>query len=77
MRRKSTAAKIATRFEGSVATLALIHAVAEATLLLNLKVTVDIAVAIKFAIVLKMEVFLMTLVTQGIGMVTALGTREG
>jgi|GraSoi_2013_60cm_1033757.scaffolds.fasta_scaffold383594_1 hypothetical protein len=57
--------------------LALIHAVAEATLFLNLKVTVDIAITIKLAIALKMEVFMLTLVTKGIGMVTALGTREG
>jgi hypothetical protein len=62
--------------EGSVVTLALLHAVADATLSLNLTVTIDIAIALKVAIAVNVEIIMNAIVTKGFAMVTALGIRK-
>jgi hypothetical protein len=62
--------------KGSVVGLAGIHAVAEATLLLHLEVSIKFAIAVQIAIAFKMEGFMNAIVNTGFGMVTALGTPK-
>jgi len=63
--------------KGSVVGLAGIHAVAEATLLFHLEVSIKFAIAVQIAIAFKMESFMSAIVNMGFGMVTALGTPKG